>query len=242
MSRAWDTDAAVTTSHNITLVGSPRRLSHIVFSGVGVEPGRPIQKAINKKNSFVPAATTPPTHVNQRPPRHRHPATLHVSAANTNLGVYHITPYARPTVMSGKETRAASKHLQQRRKVAQAPPPNAVRCIPGLPNDIPLPEDDPLYKAALSGAAWLDTSDLGRWKKAPPFEEDDDTSDPYSEAYLRFNKNLAAVLHGDRMRAQNECDAQRRVDFHGAGWKSAMDPLRKEVAQLLKDMEWCCKF
>ncbi|KAJ6510780.1 hypothetical protein C8R45DRAFT_921495 [Mycena sanguinolenta] len=146
----------------------------------------------------------------------------------------------------GKEVRAAAKGRQQRRKVARVAPPTSISHIPGLPplssavqalQEIPLPQENPLYQAALSGAAWLDLSDMGRWNKSPPFEEDGDNTDPYSDDYLRFNKNLAAVLHGVRMRAQTERDIQRRTDFHGRGRKHAMDQLRKEVVELLKELE-----
>ncbi|KAJ6462994.1 hypothetical protein C8R45DRAFT_940653 [Mycena sanguinolenta] len=152
----------------------------------------------------------------------------------------------RPTCPSGKEVRAAAKGRQQRRKVAQVAPPTSISHIPGLPplssavqalQEILLPQENPLYQAALSGAAWLDLSDMGRWKKPPPFEEDGDNTDPYSDDYLRFNKNLAAVLHGVRMRTQTERDIQRRTDFHGRGRKHAMDQLRKEVVELSKELE-----
>ncbi|KAJ7300889.1 hypothetical protein DFH08DRAFT_828080 [Mycena albidolilacea] len=115
-----------------------------------------------------------------------------------------------------------SRQLQQRRKVAQHPPTQSLTSIPYLPPlspvllawcDLPLPEGDPLYEAALSAAAWIDVSDIARWKKLPPFEEDDDRTDPYSDGYLRFTHNLSKVVHGDRMRMQNERDVQRRSDF-----------------------------
>ncbi|KAJ7339316.1 hypothetical protein DFH08DRAFT_964336 [Mycena albidolilacea] len=146
----------------------------------------------------------------------------------------------------GKDVRSTSRQLQQRRKVAQHPPTQSLTSIPYLPPlspvllawcDLPLPEGDPLYEAALSAAAWIDVSDIARWKKLPPFEEDDDRTDPYSDGYLRFTHNLSKVVHGDHMRMQNERDVQRRSDFVGAGWKVAMGSLREEVVELLKDWE-----
>ncbi|KAJ7327483.1 hypothetical protein DFH08DRAFT_816335 [Mycena albidolilacea] len=134
----------------------------------------------------------------------------------------------------GKFVRATSRQLKQHRKVTQTPPTDSLDHIPGLKplspelvalNELPLPESNPLFQAVLTAASWIDVLDLPRWKKQPPFEEDDDHTDPYSAQYLRYSENIAVVLHGDRMRAQNEQDVQRRTEFHAAGAKQAMDRL-----------------
>ncbi|KAJ7820888.1 hypothetical protein B0H13DRAFT_1921095 [Mycena leptocephala] len=83
----------------------------------------------------------------------------------------------------------------------------------------------------------LDESDLPRWKKEPPFVEDDDSMDPYSSPYLAFTQNLITVMHGVRLREQNTCDAQRRADFLEKGCDAAMEELREEVLSLLKRWE-----
>ncbi|KAJ7828367.1 hypothetical protein B0H14DRAFT_3466371 [Mycena olivaceomarginata] len=72
----------------------------------------------------------------------------------------------------GKLVRATSRRLKQRRKVAQTPLKTSLNHIPGLPplsselvalNELPLPESNPLFQAALTAASWIDVSDLGRW-------------------------------------------------------------------------------
>ncbi|KAJ7903307.1 hypothetical protein B0H14DRAFT_2554686 [Mycena olivaceomarginata] len=146
----------------------------------------------------------------------------------------------------GKLVRATSRRLKQLRKVAQTPLSNSLNHVPGLPplsldlialNELPLPESNPLFQAALTAASWIDVSDLGRWKKRPPFEEDDDTTDPCSASYRRYSENIAVVLHGDRMREQNERDVQRCAQFHGAGRKEALERLREEVVGLLESLD-----
>ncbi|KAJ6489998.1 hypothetical protein C8R45DRAFT_929287 [Mycena sanguinolenta] len=143
----------------------------------------------------------------------------------------------------GKEVRSSYRSLQQRRKVSKQATPTPLDRIPHLPplspailtwNECALPETESLYQAAFTAAAWIDLSDLGRWKKLPLFEEDDDRTDPYSESYRRFTHNLTLVLHGDRMRAQNESDVLRRSTFEGAGAKAALERLREEVAEMIK--------
>ncbi|KAJ7830456.1 hypothetical protein B0H14DRAFT_3715560 [Mycena olivaceomarginata] len=157
------------------------------------------------------------------------------------------------------DTKASARHqsdllysqspqrLKQLRKVAQTPPTNSLNHIPGFPllsldlvalNKLPLPESNPLFQAALTAASWIDVSDLGRWKKQPPFEQDNDTTDPCSTSYLRYSANIAVVLHGDRMREQNERDVQRRAEFHGAGCKKALERLREEVVGLLSELSF----
>ncbi|KAJ7652997.1 hypothetical protein B0H17DRAFT_1147188 [Mycena rosella] len=102
---------------------------------------------------------------------------------------------------------------------------------------VPLPDSHPLFREALRKADALDESDLGRWKVEPPFFEDDDASDPYSHQYLHFTQSLASVLHGVRLRKQNERDVERRTYFKMSGKEAAVRVLRAEVADLLTGWE-----
>jgi hypothetical protein len=155
-----------------------------------------------------------------------------------NWPVFHNkSPY-----FSGQTARACARKPKHRRKEGKSLP----KCIPGLaaPNseiedlyNIPLPDHEPLFREALRSPEALDESDLSRWKKDPPFEEDDDSTDPYSNCYLAFTQLLITVMHGVRLREQNACDAQRRADFLEKGWSVAMEELRVEVRGLLERWE-----
>ncbi|KAJ7812107.1 hypothetical protein B0H14DRAFT_2606058 [Mycena olivaceomarginata] len=71
--------------------------------------------------------------------------------------------------------------------------------------------------------AWIDVSDIARWKKLPPFEEDDDRTDPYSDGYLRF-------IHPQPL------ESGTRLRWGQAG-RWPWEVLREEVVELLKDWE-----
>ncbi|KAJ7083069.1 hypothetical protein B0H15DRAFT_802880 [Mycena belliarum] len=98
---------------------------------------------------------------------------------------------------------------------------------------LPLPEANSLFREALTKPGALDESDLHRWKVEPPFVEDEDTTDPFSERYLRFNQSLAYVLHGVRLREQNEQDTERRLQFSGDGSEAAKFKVCQEIDELL---------
>ncbi|KAJ7251182.1 hypothetical protein B0H12DRAFT_1234251 [Mycena haematopus] len=145
----------------------------------------------------------------------------------------------------GQATRADARKPAHHRKGKHTTegPAECPLSIPGLPTptvdiqeryNTPLPDQEPLFQAALSSADALDESDLARWKKEPPFVEDEDTTDPYSSDYFAFTKSLVNVLHGVRLREQKIRDAQRRVEFLEEGWKVAMGELREEVRILLE--------
>ena len=122
-------------------------------------------------------------------------------------------------------------------------PPQCVPHLPPLPREVhrlyhlSLPESEPLFRDALVGASYLDLSDIHRWMERPPFVEDDDTTDPYSNDYHLFTQSLGFVLDGVRMRQQNEADRQRRLDFNAHGWTACMGGLREEVQRLLREFE-----
>ncbi|KAJ7139120.1 hypothetical protein C8R44DRAFT_727228 [Mycena epipterygia] len=101
----------------------------------------------------------------------------------------------------------------------------------------PLPENHTLFRQALASANALDESDLQRWKVEPPFVEDDDMTDPHSAGYYHFTESLASVLHGIKLREQNQQDAQRRAEFDKEGQLVGMAALRTEVADLLSAWE-----
>ncbi|KAJ7239175.1 hypothetical protein B0H12DRAFT_1237627 [Mycena haematopus] len=145
----------------------------------------------------------------------------------------------------GQSARAASRRPQHRRKGGKAsPPPSGT--LPELPpptermlelHNEPLPLDAQLFKQALSSPEALDESDLARWKKEPPFVEDEDTSNPYSSSYLAFNKSLVEVLHGVRLREQNVWDIQLREDVSTKGRGFVIHGLQQEVAEMWKRWE-----
>ncbi|KAJ7769732.1 hypothetical protein B0H14DRAFT_2632698 [Mycena olivaceomarginata] len=169
------------------------------------------QARLELKGRVLPMGTLALTNTTFMGRRARHlTADAKASARRQSDLLYSQSPH-------GKLVRATSRRLKQRRKVAQTPLKTSLNHIPGLPplsselvalNELPLPESNPLFQAALTAASWIDVSDIGRWKKQPPFEEDDDRTDPYSAPYFRYSENIAVVLHGDRMRAQNERDVQ----------------------------------
>ncbi|KAJ7922224.1 hypothetical protein B0H13DRAFT_2317664 [Mycena leptocephala] len=125
---------------------------------------------------------------------------------------------SRKSSLKGRITRAASRHPAQRCKVPSAPP-GTLPDLPVLPMptakmlelyDQALPHGAQLFEDALRSPDALDESELVRWKEEPPFVQDDDTTDPYSPAYLAFTKSLAEVLHGVRLREQNVRDIELR--------------------------------
>ncbi|KAJ7815403.1 hypothetical protein B0H14DRAFT_3476155 [Mycena olivaceomarginata] len=90
-----------------------------------------------------------------------------------------------------------------RRKGPKAPPPPPRSLSIQLPplseriealQRVPLPEDHKLFREALLKPQSLDLSDIERWKAEPPFEEDDDTCDPYSAAYCNYPMPLASFF------------------------------------------------
>ncbi|KAJ7083044.1 hypothetical protein C8R43DRAFT_1142744 [Mycena crocata] len=88
----------------------------------------------------------------------------------------------------------------------------------------------------MSNSNALDESDLARWQRKPPFEADDDERDTYSPEYQQYTTSLITVLHGVKMREQNEKDHLRRKEFKVKGWDRCLESLRAEVEQQL--MEW----
>ncbi|KAJ7235175.1 hypothetical protein B0H12DRAFT_1238852 [Mycena haematopus] len=136
--------------------------------------------------------------------------------------------------------RAASRRPEHRRKGPLRPP----NTLPQLPtptarmvelSNQALPIGSRLFEEALRSSDAVDESDLGRWKAAPPFVEDDDTMDPYSAGYLAFTKSLADVLHGVRLREQNEKDSELRQAVLTKGRDLVIRGLQDEVAET-----WIC--
>ncbi|KAJ7202986.1 hypothetical protein B0H12DRAFT_1243871 [Mycena haematopus] len=148
----------------------------------------------------------------------------------------------------GQATRANARKPAHRRKgkCTAEGPAECPSSIPGLPTpaadiqeryNAPLPDHEPLFQEALRSPDALDESDLARWKKEPPFVEDEDSTDPYTSDYFAFTKSLITVLHGVRLREQRIRDAQRRAEFLDKGWKVALPELREEVRRLLERWE-----
>ncbi|KAK6992440.1 hypothetical protein R3P38DRAFT_3225835 [Favolaschia claudopus] len=102
---------------------------------------------------------------------------------------------------------------------------------------LPLPTHSELFAEALRSPDTVDESDLARWKNEPPFEEDEDSSDPDSAAYLRFTNSLVDVLHGVRLREQNRRDAELREEIQSNGREHLFRRLQQDV--LKKRAAWC---
>ncbi|KAJ7439133.1 hypothetical protein FB451DRAFT_1192339 [Mycena latifolia] len=156
-------------------------------------------------------------------------------------------------MFSGKVARALANHhhylAQNTRKKSKHPlddstlSPTSILGLPPLDikiqemYNVPLPESHPLFREALTKPGALDESDLHRWKAEPPFVEDEDMTDPYSDRYHRFTQNLASVLHGVRLREQRERDVLRRAEFTNNGTAAGMAALCEEVVYLLSSWE-----
>ncbi|KAJ7881223.1 hypothetical protein B0H13DRAFT_2345210 [Mycena leptocephala] len=109
--------------------------------------------------------------------------------------------------------------------------PHAHRKDAGL-YDQALPHGAQLFEDALRSPDALDESELMRWKEEPPFVQDDDTTDPYSPAYLAFTKSLAEVLHGVRLREQNVRDIELREAVCTKGRGFVMRTLQPEISEM----------
>lgn len=101
----------------------------------------------------------------------------------------------------------------------------------------PLPTKSPLYLEALGGFIRPDLAgELERWRKEPPFALDT-SSAVSSTAYWFRTQDLEAVLHGVRMREQEEKILERQTQLESSGYEAGMEVLRAEVVQLLADFE-----
>ncbi|KAK7062353.1 hypothetical protein R3P38DRAFT_3167339 [Favolaschia claudopus] len=132
----------------------------------------------------------------------------------------------------GKTVRAAYRQSSQRRKQRKN---NTLLDIPSPTERMltlyakPFPTHSRLFADALRSPDALDESDLARWKREPPFEEDDDDTDPHSLGYLRFTQSLCEVLHGVRLREQNQRDAELRSESTKNGRGAVELQLHAEV-------------
>ncbi|KAK6996413.1 hypothetical protein R3P38DRAFT_2799726 [Favolaschia claudopus] len=156
------------------------------------------------------------------------------SASRESTSKYSTSPH-------GRANHTASKQQARRRRAAK-PFLSLPNLLPGIPpptermldlRDQPLPLDSPLFAQALRSADALDESDLGRWKAEPPFEEDEDPMDPYSEGYHRFTNSLSAVLHGVRLREQRLRDTNLQEEVDRKGLQAVLSSIQVEVRELL---------
>ena len=97
-----------------------------------------------------------------------------------------------------------------------------------------MPITHPFFLDALNKLGSLEESDLWRWKLEPPFAANDDKDDPHSGRYLKFSRSLASVLHGVKLREQNERDMELRTRFLNSG-QEGVAALCTEVVGLLRD-------
>ncbi|KAJ7735881.1 hypothetical protein B0H14DRAFT_3516683 [Mycena olivaceomarginata] len=101
----------------------------------------------------------------------------------------------------------------------------------------PLPTKSPLYLEALGGFIHPDLAgELERWRKEPPFALDT-SSAVSSAAYWFRTQDLEPVLHGVRMREQEEKILECQTQLESSGYEAGMEALRAEVVQLLADFE-----
>ncbi|KAK7046977.1 hypothetical protein R3P38DRAFT_3176370 [Favolaschia claudopus] len=132
----------------------------------------------------------------------------------------------------------ASTHLRKHRTTPIKPLPDSLPLVPlPTPRQLelyhsPLPTHSHLFSEALRFPDALDESDLARWKTEPPFEGDSDDTDPHSESYIRFTRSLTEVMHGIRLREQNQRDAKLREELLSQGQEGMLQSLRHEVLKM----------
>ncbi|KAF7367144.1 hypothetical protein MSAN_00974100 [Mycena sanguinolenta] len=162
----------------------------------------------------------------------------------------------------GQRARAAARAPQHRHKVSMRPttplapselratrcpasPAHCPRRLSNIPQPTPamtalnaclLPDEEFLFCEALRSADALDLSGTHMWKKEPPFDSDNDPTNPNSLSYRAFTYNLGLVLHGVRLREQNERDVERRAEFQ-KDRKEAMRNVEAEAMSLLQTWE-----
>ncbi|KAJ6462575.1 hypothetical protein C8R45DRAFT_940830 [Mycena sanguinolenta] len=159
----------------------------------------------------------------------------------------------------GQEVRAAARRPPPRRKVSkrpqytspQPPPPSELShplediVLPPLPSKIIdwqnflLPDDEPMFLAALKDDGGHDFSPLDMWLAEPPFATFDDPNDPESLNYYAYTYSLGVALHGLQLRREQTTESQRRATFD-ADSKEAMARLKDELLELLErwDRVW----
>ncbi|CAK5283395.1 unnamed protein product [Mycena citricolor] len=145
---------------------------------------------------------------------------------------------SKPSV---KLARAQKPRTVNRRKTAKV-----FECVPGLAPPTPamlteakqaLPSDHPLFKEALQSPDNLDKSDLPRWKKIPPFEADSDPADPLSTEYLEYTASLSAVLHGVRLREQQQRIPVLSLQWQGRKRQALLKVLRHKLEIEYRDWD-----
>ncbi|KAK7062072.1 hypothetical protein R3P38DRAFT_3303115 [Favolaschia claudopus] len=142
----------------------------------------------------------------------------------------------------GKTVRSAyresSRRSKQRHIPSTTPPPHTLPLVPSpTPRQLelyrsPLPTHSHLFAEALRSPDALDESELARWKTEPPFEEDSVATDPHSAPYLTFTTSLTEVLHGIRLREQNQRDAELREQLLMQGQEGMLQSVRYEVLKM----------
>jgi hypothetical protein len=95
---------------------------------------------------------------------------------------------------------------------------------------LPLPEEARLFQEALRSADNLDESDLGRWDVDPPL---DLNSGIESISESRYTARLTEVMHGRRLRQQQERDKERLTqwDAERRTTQERIDEVARELAQ-----------
>jgi hypothetical protein len=95
---------------------------------------------------------------------------------------------------------------------------------------LPLPKEARLFQEALRSADNLDESDLGRWDVDPPL---DLNSGVESISESRYMARLTEVMHGRRLRQQQERDKERLTqwDAERRTTQERIDEVARELAQ-----------
>jgi len=102
-----------------------------------------------------------------------------------------------------------------------------------LQASIPLPNPNSYFFAqALSSADNLDESDLWRWDLEPPYIAS--PSDVLSEEYT---ENLIEVMHGRRLRQQQERDQARGAELVGMSHRERREAILVELKAVLESWQ-----
>ncbi|KAJ7716596.1 hypothetical protein DFH07DRAFT_785386 [Mycena maculata] len=180
---------------------------------------------------------------------HRKGAQSSRSSPGTSPEPSPDSPPRLQPLSAGPDTRALLELPSPPTSPPPSPPPSPPHIPPHLPHltplgaatdersQLPLPTDQPLFRDALLRPDGLDLSDIGRWKKEPPFEDDNDPAEPQSDAYRSYTRSLGFV----RLREQHERDVQRRRKFKEGDLEEAMNGLRDEVRAMLEGWELALK-
>jgi len=142
---------------------------------------------------------------------------------------------------SARSVKSAINHVAYRKQHRRQG--TATIHLPKLPlqlllhASLPLPHTSYFFSEALSSAENLDESDLGRWDLDPPYTLL--ASDPPGEVYT---KHLAEVMHGRRLRQQEERDRAWEIQRAGMSCREQREVIALELKTALEQWKWLDSF